>query len=162
MDESTSSFVITRRDGSEHTVLVDAELYDTIRGHATWCLDARGYVHGRVLGTPPGTSYVKLHRYVMGFVRGDPDLDHRNGNRLDNRRGNLRPTTHADNCLNRAVVTGVGASPYRGVCLDRRSGRWSARQKIQGRIHYVGEFATDTEAATALARFRTTHDLPSY
>ena len=66
-----------------------------------------------------------LHRMVMGLTRGDgKHVDHINGDKLDNRRCNLRIITHKQNMFNRRFKR-VAKSGYRGV-QKTLSGRWRA------------------------------------
>jgi hypothetical protein len=84
---------------------------------------------------------VTLHRFLMG----DPDgieIDHINGDGLDNRRSNLRLCTHPQNTANQRRPTN-NTSGYKGVSL--LEGRWAAQ--IQG--DYLGRFDTPEEAALA-------------
>jgi hypothetical protein len=92
---------------------------------------------------------VYMHRLLVG---GDsPEVDHKDGDGLNNRRENLRPVTHKQNQQNRSGA--YGASGYRGVQLYRgRSGKgtkWQARAKVDGRTRSFGYFDTPEEAAVA-------------
>ena len=89
-----------------------------------------------------------MHRLILGCGPGE-EVDHRNGNGLDNRRGNLRPATHA---LNQANVRRVRAkSGFKGVSRwVRPSPRpWRAHITVKGRMKFLGAFATPEEAARA-------------
>lgn len=50
----------------------------------------------RQLSTHEGRGWVFMHQQVLGKVPG-AEIDHRDGNGLNNRRGNLRHVTHAEN-----------------------------------------------------------------
>jgi hypothetical protein len=96
-----------------------------------------------------------LHRLILGLDHGDKRrADHRNRDRLDCRRANLRIVTQAQNNQN---VTASGAVPYRGVCLHTPSGRYFARVTIDGRTHSLGYHRTPLEAAAAAEAFRAEH-----
>lgn len=85
-----------------------------------------------------------VHRWVLGLQHGDRRIgDHINGNKLDNRRSNLRIVDASGSSQN---VSGRGRSRFRGV-YPQRSGRWQARVKFQGETHYLGTYATEEEAA---------------
>lgn len=80
-----------------------------------------------------------LHRFITEAPSG-LQVDHRDGNGLNNTRQNLRIVTHAQNTRNRRGV--------RGVRQDR-SGRWSARIKHNGLERRLGTFDTYEEARSA-------------
>jgi hypothetical protein len=84
-----------------------------------------------------------LHRRVLGLDASNPlQGDHRNQNRLDNRRSNLRAGTKADNAQN---------VPGRGIAWIKWRKRWSVQIKVRGVVHYGG-FFVDENAALAKAR----------
>lgn len=69
-------------------------------------------------------------------------VDHISGERLDNRRANLRVATLAQNNANRG-----SRAPYKGVHLYRRSGKWSAQIRCQRVIYYLGVYPDPETAA---------------
>lgn len=95
---------------------------------------------------------VRMHRFILGLGPSDPDVDHVNGNKLDNRRENLRPCTMVQNQQNLHQC-----GPYRGASWDAENRRWRARVKLNGKQHCLGRFATQAEAAAVAAAFRRTH-----
>ena len=99
-----------------------------------WTLDRHGYArHG----------FKSMHREVMSAPDG-VEVDHINGNALDNRRENLRFSTRKQNTRNgRAHFDGV--SQYRGVSPCR----WRAQICIDGKVREIGRFTTEKEAALA-------------
>jgi hypothetical protein len=98
---------------------------------------------------------VSMHRQLLGLVPGDGlEVDHINGDGLDNRRENLRACSRAENMQN--VPSRKGSSRYRGVYLNRH-GSWIAQAKVGQKHHYIGSFATEDEAGAAAAAFRAEH-----
>lgn len=149
----TAEIPLLGRDGSLRAVaLVDADMYDDLAVF-TWRLATAGYAK-RGAGRRGVAIY--MHRQVLGLELADPLWgDHVNGNRLDNRRCNLRaiePCVNPQNC-----AAGRGSSRYRGVTLDRRTGRWRAGATINGRQRWCGYFETEQEAAEAAVAFRAVH-----
>jgi hypothetical protein len=71
-------------------------------------------------------------------------VDHINGDKLDNRRSNLRPVTNSQNMMNRGK-TCANTSGYKGVFKNRSL--WMARIKVDGEPIYLGSFVTKEEAA---------------
>lgn len=89
---------------------------------------------------------VLLHRFLMNAPRGF-DVDHINGDGLDNRRSNLRVCTHAENLRNRKVQKNARLG-LKGIYQDGRSGKWRARLCFKGRHMYLGK-ALDTPEEAA-------------
>jgi len=114
--------------------------------------NAEGYLATRL----PGGVVEALHRVVMGCTPGDGlVVDHVNGDRLDNRRENLRFVTTAQNAQNQG--SRGGSSRYRGVTWDRARGRWLAQACLDGRVHHLGRFESEVAAASAATEFRAVH-----
>jgi hypothetical protein len=97
-----------------------------------------------------GRKYL-VHRIVWLLTYGgDPgefQIDHINGNRADNRPSNLRLCSHAQNCLNSAVMSrnksGIKGVHFEAACTNRP---WRA----QYRCKRLGQFATKEEAVNAV------------
>jgi len=85
---------------------------------------------------------------MQSFILGTKELiDHKNGNGLDNRKDNLRPSTSSQNSANTKKRTGT-ASQFKGVTRSRKN-RWEARIGFQGQRHSLGSYKTEREAALA-------------
>lgn len=75
-------------------------------------------------------------------------VDHRNGNRLDNRRENLRLATPSENCRNSAMCRRTTrSSQFKGVFWIARLSKWSAQIRV-GKRH-LGVFLSEIDAALA-------------
>lgn len=95
---------------------------------------------------------IRMHRAVLGFGSGDPFIDHRNGDGLDNRRTNLRPSTCSQNNRNRRLGV-TNATGFKGVQRNRYCARtkkpWLGMIKFEGKTDWLGPFETIEEAARA-------------
>ena len=92
-----------------------------------------------------------LHRLILGALAESREVDHINGNRLDNRRSNLRPATRSQNAANQARRSD-NRSGFKGVGYASRqagSKKWRARVHRNGKQVWVAYFATPEEAAKA-------------
>lgn len=100
---------------------------------------------------------IYLHRWLLG-VTDAMQVDHINGNGLDNRRSNLRIVTPSENLLNRVNHTTVGASGFVGVALVNDSGNWRAYVNVSDRQVSIGVWPTVELAASARDHYvRTNH-----
>jgi HNH endonuclease len=92
---------------------------------------------------------VLMHRIILNAKDGQ-QVDHRNGDTLDNRRSNLRLCTCQQNCCNRGKQAN-NTSGYKGVYLSapNKARCWHAKvgSKQPGKIVYGGYFHTAKQAA---------------
>lgn len=72
-----------------------------------------------------------MHRLIMGFPV-NMEVDHINGDTLDNRRCNLRICTHAENMANRKIHRD-NTSGYRGVYWSKERNMWRVQIYINGK-----------------------------
>jgi hypothetical protein len=122
--------------------LVDDDAGPEITGHK-WCFNGRYAVR---FITENGTRKVlKMHRVIMNAPKG-LQIDHINGNKLDNRSCNLRLCTHAQNSQNRPGKK-TNWTGYKGVTAKGK--KFVARIKANGKHITIGTFATALEAAAA-------------
>lgn len=82
-----------------------------------------------------------LHKMIL---KTELKGDHKNGNKLDNRRDNIRPATNSQNMMNRGK-TCANTSGYKGVFKNKSL--WMARIKVDGKPIYLGSFTSREEAA---------------
>jgi hypothetical protein len=91
---------------------------------------------------------VKMHRVILGLKRGDcKEGDHRNHDTLDNRDGNLRVATRAQNIYNRRMQKS-NTSGYQGVTYHAKTGKWMARVGVGNERKYLGLFRNAEDANT--------------
>jgi hypothetical protein len=127
---------------------VDAADYATLRPFR-WSLGTWGYAERHARADGVGRT-IGMHRDVMQPPAGY-EVDHINGDKLDNRRSNLRICTRAQNAANRVRASHNNASMFKGVGR-LRSGNWRARITVNGQLRNLGTFDTEIEAAIAYDR----------
>lgn len=135
--------------------------YDPKTGVVRRKTESRGTPRiGSVVGAMCGKGYLRvtinkrlyqLHRIVFAIIHDrwpTEHVDHINGNKSDNRAGNLREASNAENM--RAVPpkksNRSGAS---GVMWDRARGQWRAQIKVNYRLINLGRFSTKDAALAA-------------
>lgn len=90
-------------------------------------------------------SRVDMHRLLLGRPAGR-EIDHVNGDGLDNRRANLRICTTSQNQLNRGKSM-RNTSGFKGV--SRHGCSWRACVMVDGKKYELGCFSTAEQAAYA-------------
>ena len=106
--------------------LVDDEDYEKVRSYKWYLLSGYAvrhvfyYENGKRKCTP-----IFMHRLILNTP---PELktDHKNGNKLDNRRHNLRSATAHQNGCNQNKTTRRTSSIFKGVCFERTRRKWKA------------------------------------
>jgi hypothetical protein len=115
-------------------------------GKAAGSVTFSGYLHIRL-----GNRIYRAHRLVFLWMVGawpENEVDHQDGNRLNNRWSNLRQATPSENRMNKGMRSD-NTSGRKGVCLDRRSKRWQAQVMLSKKRHHLGYFDTPEEAHAA-------------
>jgi hypothetical protein len=147
------------RKHPELFALVDDEDFGTV-SHHKWYLSALGYAVTPVYVAGKRRS-VLLHRFVMNAPKGK-ELDHKNRNKLDCQKENLRYATRSENCRNRPVrsdnkfgVSGIskrakgGYVVYWGTPPDRvwrncKTFEEALKIRVSMAKKYYGEFSPHT------------------
>lgn len=126
--------------------LVDDEDYERLMAHRWHAMSVPGHWYARRNIRVTGKMVaILMHHEVTGIPR-SVLVDHKNGDGLDNRRLNLRACTHRQNLHNSKPC---GARRFKGTCLIRRSGKFSASICHDGVDVWLGAFPSEAEAAKA-------------
>ena len=106
-----------------------------------------GYLQIRLFG-----KYYKVHRLAYAVAYGvDPDgiIDHRDGDKKNNRPGTLRLATSVVNAQNRHTARVNSKSNLLGAFWRSDRQRWSSSIMVDGKRIALGTFATDVDAHNA-------------
>jgi len=129
---------------SNLVALIDRDDWLRVKRYG-WYLLSVGYV-GTHMVVDGIKTIVYLHRFVMNAKRGDPGIDHKFGNKLDNRKSKLRfanQRTQQINSRRRRKYRGVYAGAGRAV------GKWEASIGNYGRKIFLGLFTSKRKALAA-------------
>lgn len=128
-----------------YLAVVDDEDFDWLN-QWKWAYTGNGYAY-RSIRTKEGVKHLSMHRQILQVL---PNLqvDHINGNGLDNRRGNLRTCTHRQNCLNKRGFS-VHNHGFKGMNYRKERNRWQAQIRVNGKNIHLGYYKTPEEAALA-------------
>ena len=115
--------------------LIDIEDINKVAPYK-WCLDRKGYIYNAKVG--------RLHRYLMNPSDNEV-VDHKSGNKLDNRKSNLRVCSIQQNSRNKSKQRSNTSSKYKGICWDKHSRKWKAHIKHK----HIGLYESEEEGAIA-------------
>lgn len=117
--------------------LVDDEDFEFL-SQWKWYCSAKGYA---VRGTwvDKKVRHVWMHRAVNN-TPDDMETDHKNSNKLDNRRNNLRTATHGQNTYNR--LNARNSSGVKGVTWHKKGQKWMVQIFADGQHYYLGLFSS--------------------
>lgn len=145
-----------RDTGSLHWKVRPREHFSSTQAWGAWNTKyagkSAGYIKddGYVSISLGGADY-KAHRLAFLIENGEwpPEfIDHVNGGHSDNRGQNLRPSTNSQNQMNRGVPAN-NKSGFKGVSWHKRSKKWRAALRYNGRQIHLGHFDTPEEAHAA-------------
>ena len=117
--------------------LVDDEDFERVNAY-TWCLNNNGYAFTSYfcesnLNSKSKRKGMLMHRFIMNLQKGDPNLDHKDLDKLNNQKENLRFSSQGENSRNRPRHSN-NKSGYKGVNLHKASGLWRAVLMHEGKL----------------------------
>lgn len=110
-----------------------------------WYYGFRGYAMRSKVMRDGSRKTVSMHREILGALESQ-EVDHINGDRLDNRRSNLRVISRSANLHNRGAY---GPSKEKGVSFDVRKNCWRAEIGKNGKRIWLGYHKTKESARDA-------------
>lgn len=142
--------------GSKTIVDYDRRTIEMIIGKSIWGRNVRGSSNKYAFLKVKGKT-ILLHRYIMGVAFNNlKEVDHINGNTLDNRAINLRVCNRDENAKNRLIGKN-NSSGYKGVHLVKLRLKYreknphvklySARIGFESTSICLGHYETPEEAA---------------
>jgi len=112
-----------------------------------WSVDSKGYV-SRLEDMEGGRQRrIYLHRVILDAPAGVL-VDHRNGDRSDNTRENIRTCTHAENMRN-SKVRKNNKLGIKGVYFDKHRNKFRAAIRLNTKRRSLGSYNTADEAKAA-------------
>lgn len=134
-----------------HDVLCQRFVYDASTGELTNADgSAVGFVKDGYLQVSVCGKAYAAHRVIWKMVYGeDPYIvDHADGDKLNNRLGNLREASRSENGANSRVYRS-NRSGFKGVFWDNFAKKWRADTNFNGKKVFLGRFDTKEQAAAA-------------
>lgn len=133
--------------------LVDDEFYHALITHKWHChnVKRKTYYARRSVMKNGVIKTIYMHHIILPPKDGY-EIDHKNGNGLDNRRKNLRFVTRSQNHANIGKTLGR-SSKFKGVYKDKRINKWVSRIKVNQKNIYLGSFKNEKDAARVYNKY---------
>lgn len=135
-----------------HICLVDDEDFEELSKYK-WYLNSENFVNRAVSSPGRRTRILSIHRQIMNAPKG-MQVDHINGWRLDNQRGNLRIATRAQNQANTSKKPD-NTSGFKGVTW--KDGSWAVAFRYKGKLFFKYGFTSRIAAAREYDRMARMH-----
>lgn len=127
--------------------LIDDEDFELVSKHK-WCAlhrpNNRYYAVTAIKKDNKWTT-LRMHRLIMNAQK-EQQIDHRNGNGLDNLRSNLRICTMQENFRNAKLRINC-SSKYKGVSRYKPMNKWRVAITLNYKYIHLGYFDSEVEAA---------------
>ncbi len=134
---------LSGKRGEGKFALVDDEDFNSLVGFA-WHYH-NGYPCRVLPRNGEGSRHAPMHKLLMSAAPGE-EVDHVDGNGLNNTRRNLRSASHRNNIRN-AKKRSNTSSRFKGVSWDRSKRRWYAYINDGSKMKYLGRYRTEEAAA---------------
>ncbi len=126
--------------------LVDDEDFNRVCRWKWYAIKGKYTYYAARMNYAAGKKIVRMHRYILGLQNNDKrQVDHIDGNGLNNRRSNIRACTRTENQRNRKAQTGT--SKFKGVNWHKCTKTWRARIRINKKLLLLGSYDFEIGAA---------------
>jgi len=132
--DSDCAYIYTAKNDK---ITIDLEDFDRVK-NSSWCIRAAGYAVARI-----NDKIVNMHRLIMNATS-DNTVDHINGDKLDNRKANLRFCNQRSNSQNRKSTNKYGIS---GIFMENN--KYKARIMVDRKGINLGSFDNLDDAINA-------------
>jgi len=143
---------IIELSNTELKVLVDDEDFDRLSQYKWWGhnktskkekergIKDRIYAECKTKG-----KHYRMHRLILDCPKG-LEIDHIDGNRLNNQKSNLRIVTHQQNLFNQRMTY---KDKFKGISFHSRDKIYEARIRYNDHLYYLGRYTDPRAAALA-------------
>ena len=142
--------------GGTFSFLVDDSDAELVASAVPWHIlishSGQTYVQRYARNNSGNPTTQTLHRFLL-VPPPNIEVDHINGNGLDNRRINVRLVTRPEQMQNQRKQDGR-SSAFRGVTWDKDRNKWKAQVKRNRKTYFLGRFDSEISAAQAAANGR--------
>lgn len=133
--------------GSKFPAIINNQNYKEISKWKWGISGKRGYAYRKETYAPYKQRQLYLHQAIMGTNK-NLEIDHKNGNPLDNRRKNLKWVTHQQNMQNIKKKT-PNKLNLQGVTMHTNKIGYQSRICVNGKRIFLGYFLNPQKAHKA-------------
>ena len=128
---------------------IDNEDFELISQYK-WCVSKKHSISYAITSAIKNNikTTLKMHRLIMKIVDPKIQIDHVDGDGLNNQKLNLRICTSQQNQRNRQKNK-VSSSKFKGIWWDKRVKKWQVSIQIGKKRKHLGYFHNEIEAAKA-------------
>lgn len=141
--------VISKTFGS-HVIKVDESDIEKVNSHKWYIIKDHNKLYAasweRIGTNPRKYKPIKLHRFLLGITDSKIQVDHKNGDGLDNTRSNLRLATASQNGMNRPKDK-TNLTGFKGVSFKKKHKKYSVAICARGKDYWGGHFDNAIDAA---------------
>lgn len=129
--------------------IVDDEDFESLNQRKWFAANNRGnFCACRVMRTQFQEHKIKMCNVIMNVPEGMV-VNYKDGNRMNNRKENLRVCTKSQAQQNQKPQQRNKSSEYKGVSRLKNRGKWMAYIKVNGNDVYLGVYKQEIDAALA-------------
>lgn len=133
--------------------MVDDDLYPLLAPYK-WHVCYDGYAKRNFRGFDSKWRIMFMHHAVAGYPLNKKQVDHIDGNRLNNMKINLRIVTKRQNARNRVEHRkNLFSSRYVGVYWDKDLNKWRAGVTVDKKQIHLGVFLNENDAANRVMEY---------
>lgn len=138
---------LSGKKGKGFHTKVSSERFDYLN-QFDWYLNTNGYVNRNKNLNKIKHNFL-IHREIMSFPDRKIDIDHKDGDKLNNVDSNLRLATRSQNNANRKKIRKNKSSKYTGVTWNKNRNKWTEQIQFNNKRYGVGYFNSKVDAARA-------------
>lgn len=131
--------------GENIKCVIDADRYDEAKNFS-WRISQKKRKYYVVAGSFKKGTMIYIHQLILGKPEDGKEIDHIDGDSLNNRISNLRYVTHQGNVDNIRQIRTDNSLGIRGIAFDKKYGKYVVDFSYHGERIYVKPWETIEEA----------------
>lgn len=139
---------------------IDAEDYDKTK-EKVWRISQKKQKYYVISGSYKKNTMIYLHEFILGNRIPGTEIDHLDGNSLNNRKSNLRQVSRQDNIDNQRATRIDNQIGIRGIAYNKRNKRYKVDFNYHGVRYYTTDWKTLEEAVWCRKCFEDYFNLPA-